>query len=35
MGLGYIPIKSRFSILVALRIYEAIGKKLREQEQDF
>ena len=34
-GFRYIPIKSRFSILVALRIYEAIGKKLREQEQDF
>ena len=28
-GFRYIPIKSRFSILVALRIYEAIGKKIK------
>ena len=27
-GIKYIPIQSRFSILLALRLYQAIGKKL-------
>lgn len=30
-GLRYIPLRSRFSILVALRVYRSIGRKLRKQ----
>ena len=29
-GMRFIPIQSRISILIALRIYQAIGKKISE-----
>ena len=34
-GLRYIPIKSRFSILIALRIYQAIGHKIKRTGTKF
>ena len=34
-GLRYIPIKSRISILIALRIYQAIGHKIKRTGTKF
>ena len=34
-GLRYIPIKSRISILIALRIYQAIGYKIKRTGTKF
>ena len=31
-GIKYIPIRSRFSILLALRLYQAIGKKIKRNK---
>ena len=34
-GIRYIPFRSRFSILVALRIYQAIGVKIKKTDTRF
>ena len=34
-GLRYIPIRSRFSILIALRLYQSIGKKIKKKNIEF
>ena len=34
-GIRYIPVRSRFSILVALRIYQAIGVKIKKTDTRF
>ena len=31
-GIKHIPIRSRFSILLALRLYQAIGKKIKRNK---
>ena len=34
-GIKYIPVRSRFSILLALRLYQAIGKKIKKGTGEF
>jgi phytoene synthase len=34
-GIKYIPIRSRFSILLALRLYQAIGKKIKRNKNKY
>ena len=34
-GIKYIPIRSRFSILLALRLYQAIGKKIKKDKNTY
>lgn len=34
-GLRYIPIRSRLSILIALRLYQSIGKKIKKKNIEF
>lgn len=34
-GIKYIPIRSRFSILLALRLYQAIGKKIKRSKNKY
>jgi len=34
-GLRYIPIRSRLSILIALRMYQSIGKKIKKKNIEF
>ena len=34
-AIKYIPIKSRFSILLALRLYQSIGKKIKRNKKIF